>query len=335
MKRIKFILYFLTFIYLTLSSFDLLKINALNNQISDIKVFEITNTCEAPNSVIAEEYLESIHVEKTFSRAVIDNLDMNKIGIQQVVLNIFCSPSSFIPEYSEKIAIIVNQANSPKLNLISEDVTVYTDNNFEPSTLISKTTTSTNELPVLIIDSDVNPNKNGDYSITYTIIDKLGNTEKQTASVHVTYSKEQLEEIRLEEEKKAEEARKKEAEKKKLEEEKKRLEEEEKRMEEMSNVDSTNYNSFSTPLSGSANNPYYGGWSNCTYGAWQLVHDNLGINLPGWGNAGTWLNSAQASGFSTSSAPSVNSIVVLSISIWAAWVSVTSFSNSFILLLTS
>ncbi|MBR2793357.1 MAG: CHAP domain-containing protein [Solobacterium sp.] len=65
------------------------------------------------------------------------------------------------------------------------------------------------------------------------------------------------------------------------------------------------------PVSG-GENPYWGGWSNCTWGAWQLVHDTLGISLPGWGMAGNWLNDAAASGYSTGSAPRVNSIAVYS-----------------------
>lgn len=57
-------------------------------------------------------------------------------------------------------------------------------------------------------------------------------------------------------------------------------------------------------------NPYYGGWSNCTWGAWQLVHDNLGISLPGWGWSTNWINDAAASGYATGSEPQINSIAV-------------------------
>lgn len=62
----------------------------------------------------------------------------------------------------------------------------------------------------------------------------------------------------------------------------------------------------------SGGNPYYGGWSNCTWGAWQLVHDTLGISLPGWGMAGNWISDAAASGYATGSTPRVNSIAVYS-----------------------
>ncbi|MBQ9327132.1 MAG: CHAP domain-containing protein [Solobacterium sp.] len=70
---------------------------------------------------------------------------------------------------------------------------------------------------------------------------------------------------------------------------------------------------ISTPaVTSTGNNPYYGGWSNCTWGAWQLTYDTLGISLPGWGMAGNWLNDARASGYATGSTPRVYSIAVYS-----------------------
>ena len=59
-----------------------------------------------------------------------------------------------------------------------------------------------------------------------------------------------------------------------------------------------------------ATNPYSGGNSNCTYTAWQKAYELTGITLPGWGNAGTWLNSARAAGFTVSSTPREKSIAV-------------------------
>ncbi len=65
------------------------------------------------------------------------------------------------------------------------------------------------------------------------------------------------------------------------------------------------------PSSGdSGGNPYYGGWSNCTWSAWQLVHDATGISLPRWGNAGQWLGNAASGGYSTGSSPRANSLIV-------------------------
>ena len=59
-------------------------------------------------------------------------------------------------------------------------------------------------------------------------------------------------------------------------------------------------------------NPYPGNTNNCTWTAWQLVYEVLGIRLPAWGDAGYWLIRAKEAGFTVSSEPAVNSIVVFS-----------------------
>jgi len=59
-------------------------------------------------------------------------------------------------------------------------------------------------------------------------------------------------------------------------------------------------------------NPYGGGWNNCTWSAWQLVSETDGIQLPQWGNAGSWLTAAANAGYATGSVPAANSIAVWS-----------------------
>ena len=58
-----------------------------------------------------------------------------------------------------------------------------------------------------------------------------------------------------------------------------------------------------------AYNPYFGGYSNCTWSAWQIVYDTTGIALPDFGVAGNWMNAAARMGYTVSSVPAVNSIV--------------------------
>ncbi|MBQ2689558.1 MAG: CHAP domain-containing protein [Solobacterium sp.] len=59
-----------------------------------------------------------------------------------------------------------------------------------------------------------------------------------------------------------------------------------------------------------APNPYYGGWSNCTWGAWQLVYNATGVALPRLGNAGEWYANAAAWGYEVSTEPRANSVIV-------------------------
>ncbi len=58
-----------------------------------------------------------------------------------------------------------------------------------------------------------------------------------------------------------------------------------------------------------AYNPYFGGYSNCTWSAWQIVYETTGIALPNFGVAGNWMNAAARMGYTVSSVPAVNSIV--------------------------
>ncbi|MBQ7654661.1 MAG: GBS Bsp-like repeat-containing protein [Clostridia bacterium] len=84
-----------------------------------------------------------------------------------------------------------------------------------------------------------------------------------------------------------------------------------------------------------ATNPYNyyakdasGNWANCTWWAWQLAYDNTGVALPGWGNAGTWYNSARNAGYSCGTTPAVNSIAVKSSGTYGHVQFVTAVSGS-------
>ncbi|MBQ4530953.1 MAG: GBS Bsp-like repeat-containing protein [Lachnospiraceae bacterium] len=59
-------------------------------------------------------------------------------------------------------------------------------------------------------------------------------------------------------------------------------------------------------------NPYSGGNSNCTWYVWQRANDKIGVQLPGWGNAGTWYESAKNAGYSVGTEPKADSVVVYS-----------------------
>lgn len=58
------------------------------------------------------------------------------------------------------------------------------------------------------------------------------------------------------------------------------------------------------------NNPYVGGWSNCTWSAWEIALAETGIQLPPLGSAGSWLNRAAAMGYAVGTVPAAGSIIV-------------------------
>ena len=75
-----------------------------------------------------------------------------------------------------------------------------------------------------------------------------------------------------------------------------------------------------------AYNPYVGGYRNCTWTVWQLVYEQTGIALPGWHNAGQWAYDAANSGYTVTTTPAVNSIIVWSNHV--AWVTAVSEDGS-------
>ena len=66
---------------------------------------------------------------------------------------------------------------------------------------------------------------------------------------------------------------------------------------------------------------------NCTWAAWKNAKEKGGVELPGWGNADTWYNSAKKAGFSVGQEPKPNSIMVLRWSNYGHVVYVESVKN--------
>ena len=69
----------------------------------------------------------------------------------------------------------------------------------------------------------------------------------------------------------------------------------------------------------------------CTEVAWQEAYNRLGVQLPAWGNAGTWLNSARNAGYSTGSTPRPNSIAVSTNGSYGHVAYVTEVGNGYII----
>ncbi len=217
-------------------------------------------------------------------------------------------------------------SDAPQLKLKADAVTVNNGDTWNSSSYISYINDDSGILPALIVEGNVDMSTDGDYYVSYTAIDIEGNKTKADLKVSVKTPEEVIrareeaerlaaEEAAAEAERLAQEAREREEEERRAAEEAAAAEEAERlaQLEAQAQAEAENgsdYAGTDTPLTGSADNPYYGGWSNCVYGAWQLAHDLQGVNLPSWGYAGTWLYSAQASGYATGSAPAAGSIAV-------------------------
>ncbi len=256
----------------------------------------------------------------------LDGFDRTKSGLQNVTARVTLankenSPSSISYSFVQEMTVKMVNSSIPTLKLKDDKVVVNNGDTFIASNYIAYINDNSGVLPVLQIDGDVNMKKDGKYPVTYTAIDNEGNKAEAKLIVEVKTPEEVIKAREEAERKAREEAERKEAER--LEEE--RLLAEQRAAQEAAEAaakaaaesgDSSTASSVEsaggTPTYGSGGNPYGGGNSNCTATAWQLAYENAGVALPGWGNAGSWLWSAQNSGYQTSSTPRSRAIAVYS-----------------------
>jgi surface antigen len=208
------------------------------------------------------------------------------------------------------------KSSAPQLKLKSDTVTVNNGDTWNASSYISYINDDSGILPALIVDGNVDMSTDGDYYVTYTAVDIEGNKAEADLKVSVKTPEEVIRAREEAERIAAEEAA---AEAERLAQEQREREEAERIAAEEAAAEAERQAHLAVesagsgaPLTGTGDNPYYGGWSNCAYGAWQLAHNLSGVNLPSWGYAGNWLYSAQASGYATGSAPAAGSIAVYS-----------------------
>ena len=286
---------------------------------SSVRVFELSPSDSNPitslkNAVIMERAsvdpnVDINDVDIARSTIDIDNFNFTKAGIQSVKVKVnLARKASENVAYQDSVgysfiedAVIKVYADSaPKIALTSQSITVNNGDPFNPESFIIYATDDSGNLPALKIDSNVDMNVDGVYSVTYTAIDQIGNSASRSIEVTVKTPQEVLDAI-------AEEEARKQAE-----EEQKQSEEEERRRQEEEEQTRLNAEySGGVKLVGNGVDPYAGGTSNCTDTAWLLAYE-AGHVLPNWGNAYAWLYNAQATGYATGYTPAIGSIAVYS-----------------------
>ena len=286
---------------------------------SSVRVFELSTSDSNPitslkNAVIMERAsvdpnVDINDVDIARSTIDIDNFNFTKAGIQSVKVKVnLARKASEDVAYQDSVgysfiedAVIKVYADSaPKIALTSQSITVNNGDPFNPESFIIYATDDSGNLPALKIDSNVDMNVDGVYSVTYTAIDQIGNSASRSIEVTVKTPQEVLDAI-------AEEEARKQAE-----EEQKQSEEEERRRQEEEEQTRLNAEySGGVKLVGNGVDPYAGGTSNCTDTAWLLAYE-AGHVLPNWGDAYAWLYNAQGTGYATGYTPAIGSIAVYS-----------------------
>ena len=302
---------------------------------ADLPLIEVSIQDAAPLDTIKKSLIE-------LKAATDDSIDLNAIDISasQIDLQGFDRSASGIQTVTARLSLAEGSDESasiqksvgytfiqnatvkmvkssvPQLKLKSDSVTVNNGDTWNAASYISYINDDSGILPALIVEGNVDMETDGDYFVSYTAIDIEGNKTQADLKVSVKTPEEVIrareEAERIAAEEAAAEAERLAQEQREPEEAERRAAEEAAEAERQAQLAAANAESAGSgyQLSGSSDNPYYGGWSNCAYGAWQLAHDISGVNLPSWGYAGSWLYSAQASGYATGYAPAAGSIAV-------------------------
>lgn len=302
---------------------------------ADLPLIEVSIQDAAPLDTIKKSIIE-------LRAATDDSIDLNAIDISasQIDLQGFDRSASGIQTVTARLSLAEGSDESasiqksvgytfiqnatvkmvkssvPQLKLKSDSVTVNNGDTWNAASYISYINDDSGILPALIVEGNVDMETDGDYFVSYTAIDIEGNKTQADLKVSVKTPEEVIrareEAERIAAEEAAAEAERLAQEQREREEAERRAAEEAAEAERQAQLAAANaeYEGSGYQLSGSSDNPYYGGWSNCAYGAWQLAHDISGVNLPSWGYAGSWLYSAQASGYATGYAPAAGSIAV-------------------------
>lgn len=186
--------------------------------------------------------------------------------------------------------------DNPVIMLRSDEAEVNLHDAYNPASLVGWIETNDDTLPVLKIDTDLNTDKPGKYTVVFKIVDKQGKTDSQTATLVVKEHPEQIAEAkRLAEEAKA----KAEADAWKA------------KLQAIKDAGGLLTDERPDKKEGAIYNPYPGNnYNNCTWGAWQLAYEKDGVRLPAWGNANEWLANAQRDGYATGTIPMKGAIQV-------------------------
>ena len=264
----------------------------------ELHVYTVSSSDSEPletlkTQMIAEKASTGVSVDAASSTLTAIGFDRTKTGIQSVTLNLSTGKDSLSTTYTETAAVKVDTDTNPAIQLSTDTVNLNNGDTWNASSYIKYLYDETGKLPTLKITGNVDTSTDGTYSVSYTVIDLEGRSSKQSLTVNVTTPEPTPEELAAEAAAEAE------------------AQAEQAAAEEAARLASIASTAASSPVSGTTGaNPYSGGWSNCTYGAWEAVYENLGISLPSFGNASSWVASAQAYGYATGGTPRAGSVAV-------------------------
>lgn len=286
-----------------------------------LPVYNISMGSDNPVSVLKEKVITDrakndpeINLDNVdIDRSVIDvsGINYNKSGIQTATVKVTlvnkdsATTDSVGYSFVETAAVNMTVDSAPKLQLRAGSVTVNNGDSFNPEAYIAYVNDNSGKLPVLQINSNVDTNTDGNYTVDYTAIDLQGNKTEQVLNVTVATPQEVLDQ-RAAEQAAAEAQAQAEADARQQAQQQAELD-----AQQQAQAQAASYAGSGAPVVGNGVDPYGGGAGNCTDEAWLLAYQ-AGHVLPNWGNAYSWLYNAQSTGYATGYSPAVGSIAVYS-----------------------
>ena len=155
--------------------------------------------------------LANISLEK--SVADIEGFNRSVTGIQTVTVKVTLASTGDTEaqktlgySFIQKVVVNVVNSTAPVIKLKNSSVVVNNGDTFNASSYISYINDDSGILPVLTVEGSVDMNTDGDYPVTYTVVDTAGNKSAATMTVTVRTPQEVVDARIAEEERQREEA---------------------------------------------------------------------------------------------------------------------------------
>ena len=155
--------------------------------------------------------LTNISIEK--SVADIEGFNRSVTGIQTVTVKVTLASTGDTEaqktlgySFIQKAVVNVVNSTAPVIKLKNSSVVVNNGDTFNASSYISYINDDSGILPVLTVEGSVDMNTDGDYPVTYTVVDTAGNKSTATMTVTVRTPQEVVDARIAEEERQREEA---------------------------------------------------------------------------------------------------------------------------------
>lgn len=147
--------------------------------------------------------LSTVDIEK--STVSVDHFETDIFGFMTANVSVCLASSdedAITPiaiSFTEPVLLKMVESETPELILKNDEITLTKGDKFEPLSYVGYVNDSSDIYPVLSVESDVDTETPGYYTVTYTCVNTLGLSTIRTMDVHIVKPKPKFRTITLEE----------------------------------------------------------------------------------------------------------------------------------------